>query len=217
MQKIADADTLIKKRTVELLIMRDRLKTESGLKIPIDDEYGMERINRMIADIYKLYAAMGEDVPVDAVEVDDSDSDSEPRRSKRWVFCDGSKFVRIWGHNGHVLLVHIHRLNHIVVFISRRRVSTRSASRQQVHHSHWSHRVTADNPHGFLAKTHERLRAIDDPVEREKEERKILSGRRYNEKIRLDDESRARKRDQQKEKSRQQKIDGGYVQHWPWS
>jgi hypothetical protein len=58
-QKIADADTLVKKRRVELRVMRGRLRGEKDLKEPtgIDDEYGVDSINAMIADIEAEYAA----------------------------------------------------------------------------------------------------------------------------------------------------------------
>jgi hypothetical protein len=58
MQKIADADTLVKKRSVELKVMRGRLQCEINLKEPVDDEYGVDRINAMISDIEAEYAAM---------------------------------------------------------------------------------------------------------------------------------------------------------------
>jgi DNA/RNA endonuclease YhcR with UshA esterase domain len=57
-QKIADAGTLVKKRAVELKVMRVRLTGENNLKVPVDDEYGTDRINAMIADIEAEYAAM---------------------------------------------------------------------------------------------------------------------------------------------------------------
>jgi hypothetical protein len=93
----------------------------------------------------------------------------------------------------------------------RRRVSTGAASQQQVHHNHWSRRVTADNPHGFADKTLARLRAIEDPAEREKEEKKVLDLRRWNEKQRSNADVVARHRDQVKVKNHQQKINAGYV------
>jgi hypothetical protein len=79
----------------------------------------------------------------------------------------------------------------------------------RLHHSHWSHRVTADNPHGFTDKVLVRLRAIEDPAKREKEEKMLLDQRRYNEKRRSDDEYSARERDQQNARSRQQKMNAG--------
>jgi hypothetical protein len=73
---ITDADTLVTRRAVELRVMRGRRKSERKLKAPIDDEYGMDRINAMIADIEAEYAAMmgvaGSDV---AVNVDEQDGD----------------------------------------------------------------------------------------------------------------------------------------------
>jgi hypothetical protein len=98
-------------------------------------------------------------------------------------------------------------------FPRRRRVSTRasSASQQQVSGNHWSRRVTTDNPHGFADKVVARLRAIEDPAEREKEEKKVLDHRRRNEKRRSNAEVVARIRDQTNEKRRQRKIYAGYV------
>lgn len=79
--------------------MRDRLKAEMNLKVPVDDENGVDRINVTIADINGQYAAMGVNVGVthDAVgvvagtdddeikEEEESDSDHEPRQSKKFV------------------------------------------------------------------------------------------------------------------------------------
>jgi hypothetical protein len=56
-QKISDADTLVKKRGVELKVMRGRKDNENNLKEPIDDEFGTDRIKAMIADIEAEYAA----------------------------------------------------------------------------------------------------------------------------------------------------------------
>jgi uncharacterized protein YcnI len=91
------------------------------------------------------------------------------------------------------------------------RVSTSTTSQQQVSGNHWSRRVTANNPHGFYDKVLVRLRAIEDPVEREKEVKKLLDARRRHEKQRSDAEAVARKRDQDIERRRQQKINAGYV------
>jgi hypothetical protein len=57
MQKIADAGTLLKKRGVELKVMRGRLTNAMNMKEPVDDEFGVDRINAMIADIQSEYAA----------------------------------------------------------------------------------------------------------------------------------------------------------------
>jgi hypothetical protein len=57
MQRIADAGTLVKKREVELKVMKTRLSSEMSLKEPIDDEYGMDSINAMIAEINAEYTA----------------------------------------------------------------------------------------------------------------------------------------------------------------
>jgi hypothetical protein len=92
-----------------------------------------------------------------------------------------------------------------------RSVSTGAASQQQISSSHWSRRVTADNPHGFADKVLVRLRGIEDPVKREKEEKKLLYKRRRNEKRQSDAETAARFRDQVNERYRQQKFNAGYV------
>ena len=73
-QKIADA-TLLKKRRVELQVMKYRLKCEMNLKKPIDDEYGTDRINAMIADIEAEYAAKMS--AVSAVDEEDGDISEE--------------------------------------------------------------------------------------------------------------------------------------------
>jgi hypothetical protein len=97
MQRIADAGTLVKKRSVELKVMRERLKSEMKMKEPIDDEYGVDRINAMIADINAEYAAMGVNIGVthntsvvgtegDEDEEEESGSDHEPRPTKRYVY-----------------------------------------------------------------------------------------------------------------------------------
>jgi hypothetical protein len=89
-------------------------------------------------------------------------------------------------------------------------ISTASTiSQQRVHPNHWSRRVTDDNPRGFTDKVLARLCAIEDPAEREKEEKKLLDNRRWNDKHRSNDENAARIRDQKKEKKRQQKINAG--------
>jgi hypothetical protein len=62
MQKIADAGTLVKKRSLELNMMKWRLNGEIMMKEPIDDEYGLDRLNAMIADVHAQYAAMGVNV-----------------------------------------------------------------------------------------------------------------------------------------------------------
>jgi hypothetical protein len=93
MQKIADADTLVKKRAAELKVMNGRLNGEKYLREHSVDEYGMDCINTMIVDINAEYAAMGVGSTHDAGVVDtegdedaeeeDSGSDHEPRTSKR--------------------------------------------------------------------------------------------------------------------------------------
>jgi hypothetical protein len=80
-----------------------------------------------------------------------------------------------------------------------------------VNPNHWSRRVTSDNPHGFTDKLLVRLRAIEDPDEREKAEKKALDMRRWNEKQRSNAETAARIRDQKYERRRLQKINAGYV------
>jgi hypothetical protein len=71
MQKIADADTPVKKRGVELKMMMTRMSSEMKMKEPIDDEYGVDRINAMIADINAEYAARIKD----ARAVDDEEDE----------------------------------------------------------------------------------------------------------------------------------------------
>jgi hypothetical protein len=96
MQKIVDAGPLVKKRAVEIRLMKERLVGENNLKEPVDDEFGVDRINAMIADINAEYAAMGVNIGVthdasvvgiegDEDEEEESDSDHEPRSSKRCV------------------------------------------------------------------------------------------------------------------------------------
>ena len=91
-QRIADADTLSKKQMVEINVMMKRQTTERGVKEPIDDEYGMDCINAMIADIEAEYAAMavndGTTRDADLVGTEDedeeeSDSDSESQSSEK--------------------------------------------------------------------------------------------------------------------------------------
>jgi hypothetical protein len=95
MQKISDADTLRRKRGVELHVMRNRMRSEMRLKVPVDDDYGIDRINAMIADINAQYAAMSvnvgttHDADVASTKYDEddeeeeSDGDNEP--SRRYV------------------------------------------------------------------------------------------------------------------------------------
>jgi hypothetical protein len=47
----------MKKRSAELKVMRGRLSAKMKMKEPVDDEYGVDRINAMIADIRAEYAA----------------------------------------------------------------------------------------------------------------------------------------------------------------
>jgi hypothetical protein len=94
-QNIADAGPLVKKRSVELQVMRRRLMSERRMKEPIDDEFGTERIKAMIADINAEYATMGVNVGVthdagvvgtEGDEDAEEDTDSHgPRSSKRYV------------------------------------------------------------------------------------------------------------------------------------
>jgi hypothetical protein len=74
--------------------MNGRQYNEMNLKEPIDDEYGLDRINAMIADIYAQYAAMGVNVGIthdaDVVSTEDENAEDEdgndkPRPSKRYV------------------------------------------------------------------------------------------------------------------------------------
>jgi hypothetical protein len=98
----------------------------------------------------------------------------------------------------------------------RRRVSARintarTASQRHHNSSHWSRRVTADNPHGFTDSTIAKLRAIEDPVVRENAEKDALDVRRRSEKRRSDAEVVALRRDKANERSLQRKINAGYV------
>jgi hypothetical protein len=223
MQRIADADTLMKKRAVERQVMRGRLRGEKDLKEPtgIDDEYGVDRINAMIADIKAEYNSMGVNIGVthnagvvgtesDEDEEEDSDSYIESRPTKRCInFSRYIQYSSVYtSMQDNTLCIHS---CHTLRYPYRRRVSTSTASQQQVHHLHWSRRVTADNPHGFADKVLVRLRAIEDPAQREKEEKKVLDQRRRNEKQRPNTETAARHRDQMNERYRQQKINAGYV------
>jgi hypothetical protein len=78
--------------------MKTRRFSENKLREAIDDEYGMDRIDAMIADINAEYAAMGVNVGVahttdvvgtegveDEDEDEQSDSGHEPRPSKRYI------------------------------------------------------------------------------------------------------------------------------------
>jgi hypothetical protein len=72
-QRFVDADTLVKKRTVELIVMSTRLKCENNLLEPIDDEYGIDRIKAMIAEVKAEYKAKMADAGVSAVDEEDGD------------------------------------------------------------------------------------------------------------------------------------------------
>jgi hypothetical protein len=96
-QRIADADTLVKKLRMELKVMKERLQCEMKMKEPVDDEYGVDRINAMFLEINAEYAAKGVNIAVihnagvvgteDDENAEDSDSDShESRPSKRYVY-----------------------------------------------------------------------------------------------------------------------------------
>jgi hypothetical protein len=203
----------VKKRAVELRVMKERLVSEMRMKERVDDEYGVDRINAMIAGINAEYAAMGVNVDVthdagivgtegdEDAEEEESDNDHEPRSSKRYVYFHANNLYSI----AYVLSTIFSFFTH------RRRVSTSTASQQHIHPLHWSRRVTLDNPHGFADKVFARLRAIEDPDEREKEEKKLLAKRRWNEKQRSNAETAARQRDHQNEKNRLKKINAGYV------
>jgi hypothetical protein len=85
----------VKKWRVELKVMNGRLLSERALKIPVDDDCGVDRINAMIVDINAEYATMGvsthagHDTGIAGTERDDDseeeehDSDHEPQSSKR--------------------------------------------------------------------------------------------------------------------------------------
>jgi hypothetical protein len=72
---------------------------------------------------------------------------------------------------------------------------------------HWSRRVTADNPHGFTDKPLARLRAIEDPAEREKEEQRLLWSRESSAKWRSDPANRKKEQEKRSGEVRRKKID----------
>jgi hypothetical protein len=76
-QKISDADTLMKKRSVEMQVMKRRLNSEMKMKEPIDDEYGMDCLNAMIADIEAEYAARIKDAGAGAADEEEDGDISE--------------------------------------------------------------------------------------------------------------------------------------------
>jgi hypothetical protein len=76
-QRIADAGTLLKKRGVELHVMRVRLTGEMKMKEPVDDEYGTDRINAMAADIKANYAARIKDAGSGAADEEEDGDISE--------------------------------------------------------------------------------------------------------------------------------------------
>jgi hypothetical protein len=66
---IDEAPTLKKKRRVELKTMHTRRYAEKNLKVPIVDDYGLERIDSMTADIRAEYATqIGDDDGADESE-----------------------------------------------------------------------------------------------------------------------------------------------------
>jgi hypothetical protein len=89
------------------------------------------------------------------------------------------------------------------------RTSTRHQS--EFNPFHWSHHVTADNPHGFRKKTLDRLRAIEDPVEREKEEKKVLSNREALRRRNQDADYVLRRRKTANAREQRKRINAGYV------
>jgi hypothetical protein len=74
-QRIADADTLVKKRRVELRVMNGRRDSEMKLMEPPDDGYGVDRINAMIADIEAEYSSRISTGAVGAVDEDGNNSE----------------------------------------------------------------------------------------------------------------------------------------------
>ena len=72
--------------------MRCRMKSDMSMKEPIDDEYGIDYINTMIADINTQYAAVGvyglphnAGAEGDEDEDEDGGSDQGMRPSRRYV------------------------------------------------------------------------------------------------------------------------------------
>jgi hypothetical protein len=114
MQRIADAGTLVKKRSVELGVMRGRMGSEMIVKESVDDEYGKDRINAMIADINAEYAAMGVNVGIthdtgvvgtegDDDEEEGNDSGHEIPLSERYVYL--SRYAAYMRDNMHMLVL----------------------------------------------------------------------------------------------------------------
>jgi hypothetical protein len=62
---------------VELKMMRGRLSSEMILMEPVHDEYGVDRINAMIADIEAEYAARIMDAGSGAADVEEEGDISE--------------------------------------------------------------------------------------------------------------------------------------------
>jgi hypothetical protein len=58
LRKIADAPTLAAKRQVEQKIMNMRIKIEKKLVEPIVDEYGLDRIHAMMAEMKASYTEL---------------------------------------------------------------------------------------------------------------------------------------------------------------
>jgi hypothetical protein len=189
---------------------REDASSNAGADVVSDDRVKEEALVGDEADDVEAGEVEGEEGDDDSEsyhseeEEDGSGSeeeDSDDRPSKRYVCttcCVSDACIR---ECFHPLLTHLST--------HRRRVSTSTASQQQVHHNHWSRRVTADNPHGFPDKVFARLRAIEDPAEREEAEKKVLDQRRKDEKFRS--EAASRIRDHQNERYRKRKINAGYV------
>jgi hypothetical protein len=74
----------------------------------------------------------------------------------------------------------------------------------RLHPLHWSHRIA-----GFTDKVLARLRAIEDPAERENEEKRVLDKRMWNEKQRSKAGYLARHRERANERNRKQKVNSG--------
>jgi hypothetical protein len=76
MEQIADARTLSEKMKVELFLTNQRRSNEMKRTEPLNDGYGLERIDSMEAEIRAEYAAKMADEESDDELVDDEPQDS---------------------------------------------------------------------------------------------------------------------------------------------
>jgi hypothetical protein len=186
------------------IVSDDRVKQEALAGDEADDGETGEAEEE--GDDSESYHSGAEDEEEEEDGSDSEEEDSDDRPSKRQVklvicctpmFACESTYIPVSS----------------IFFTHRRRVSTNttSASQRQVSGNRWSRRVTADNPHGFPDKVLVRLRAIEDPAERQKAERRLIADRRRSERKRSNAEVVARIRIQTNERYLQQKINAGCV------